>query len=56
MLEFKVIDKGGQTASVDEAYERDEVAWDARMEEGLADIKAMLRGLVYRMEALEVAN
>jgi hypothetical protein len=47
--------RGGRTAFAEDVYERDEVAREAQMEEGLQRIEAALRAITQRIEALEVA-
>ena len=47
---------GGRTAGIDEVYERDDAARDARMEEGFAELRAMFGNIVQRMDALEITD
>ncbi|KAG5530834.1 hypothetical protein RHGRI_025710 [Rhododendron griersonianum] len=48
--------RGGRTAYVDEVYERDDAARDARVEERFQRLKRRVASVIQRLEALEVGR
>ncbi|KAG5532513.1 hypothetical protein RHGRI_026961 [Rhododendron griersonianum] len=48
--------RGGRTAYVDEVYERDDAARDARAEERFQPLKRRVASVIQRLEALEVGR